>query len=344
MEPTTTRIEIFAPFSEAFELTKKILFQPFDPMKWLVIGFAAWLATFFTGSGSRGYNHDWTTRWKSELTEGSFSSGQTPAWLIPAVIVGAIFGLGLLLLVLWLNARARFIFTDCIVRNRGAIAEPWREYRQEGNRYFVFQVAISLISIVVFGGIGLLWFMSTYMGHNILPIVVLFPFGLISLLIMIPVILVIRFAVPVMYRQRCDVLSACKQVWNLIVANPGVFILFVLFYAVLYIAAVAIGCLANCITCCVACIPYIGTVLLLPVVMMLYSYPLCFIRQFGDPYDVWAGLQPTELPPIPPVQESQGTQEPPPVVESPPPTSPLPPAPPSWEPPSPPPPAPPSST
>jgi len=341
MEPTPPRIEIFAPFSEAFELTKKILFQPFDLAKWLVIGFAAWLATFFTGSGFRGYNHDWTTRWKSELAEGSFPSGQTAAWLIPAVIVGVIFGLALLLLVLWLNARARFIFTDCIVRNRGAIAEPWREYRQEGNRYFVFQVVISLISIVVFGGIGLLCFMSTYMGHNVLPIVVLIPSGLICLLIAIPVFLVIRLAVPVMYRQRCDVLSACKQVWDLIVANPAVFILFVLFYIVLYIAAVAIGCLANCVTCCIACIPYVGTVILLWVVMPLYSYPLCFIRQFGDPYDVWAGVQPVELPPIPPVQESQATQEPPPVQEPTTPTPPPPPAPPSSEEPPPPPPAPP---
>jgi hypothetical protein len=331
MEPTTPRIEIFAPFSEAFELTKKILFQPFDLAKWLVIGFAAWLATFFTGSGSRGYNHDWTTRWKSELAEGSFPSGQTAAWLIPVVIVGVIFGLALLLLVLWLNARARFIFTDCIVRNRGAIAEPWREYRQEGNRYFVFQVVISLISIVVFGGIGLLCFMSAYMGHHVLPIVVLIPSGLICLLIAIPVFLVIRLAVPVMYRQRCDVLSACKQVWNLIVANPAVFILFVLFYIVLYIAAVAIGCLANCVTCCIACIPYVGTVLLLPVVMVLYSYPLRFIRQFGDPYDVWAGVQPVELPKIPPVQESPATQEPPPVQEPTTPTPPPPPAPPSSE-------------
>ena len=47
MEPTPPRIEIFAPFGEAFELTKKILFQPFDLAKWLVIGFSAWLATFF---------------------------------------------------------------------------------------------------------------------------------------------------------------------------------------------------------------------------------------------------------------------------------------------------------
>jgi hypothetical protein len=342
MEPTPPpRIEIFAPFGEAFELTRKILFQPFDLAKYLTIAFAAWLATFFSGGGSgyRGYNQDWVTRWKSEVSEGTLSGG-TPAWFVPAIVVGGLISLAILVFFLWVNARGRFMFTDCIVRNRGAIAEPWREYRLEGNRYFVLQLVISLASIVVFGGIGLLCFMSTYMGHDVLPFAILIPSGLICLLIAIPVYLVIRLAVPVMYRQRCDVVSACKQVWALIVAQPGIFVLFVLFYIVLYIAAMLIGSIATCITCCIACIPYVGTVILLPVVMVLYAYPLCFIRQFGDPYDVWAGVQPSELPPIPPVQEPSG-QEPPPTQEAgPSPTPPPPPAPPASAPPYPPPPPP----
>ena len=44
MNGSEPKIEIFKPFGEAFELTKKILFQPFDLKKWFVIGFAAWLA------------------------------------------------------------------------------------------------------------------------------------------------------------------------------------------------------------------------------------------------------------------------------------------------------------
>src|ERR1700676_990808 len=43
------QIEIFKPFGEAFELTKKILFQPFDLKKWCVIGFAAFLANLGGG-------------------------------------------------------------------------------------------------------------------------------------------------------------------------------------------------------------------------------------------------------------------------------------------------------
>ena len=50
-------IQIFKPFGEAFELMKKILFQPFDLKKWLVIGFAAWLANL-GGGGSFNYPYN----------------------------------------------------------------------------------------------------------------------------------------------------------------------------------------------------------------------------------------------------------------------------------------------
>ena len=43
------KIEIIKPFGEAFELMKKILFQPFDFKKWFVIGFAAFLSGHISG-------------------------------------------------------------------------------------------------------------------------------------------------------------------------------------------------------------------------------------------------------------------------------------------------------
>ena len=51
MNGNGSKIEIFKPFGEAFELTKKILFQPFELKKWFVIGFAAWLANLGAGGG-----------------------------------------------------------------------------------------------------------------------------------------------------------------------------------------------------------------------------------------------------------------------------------------------------
>ena len=54
----------------------------------------------------------------------------------------------LLLIVLfaWLRARGRFIFVDCVVRNRAAIVAPWKEFRAEGNSFFLFSLLVVLVS------------------------------------------------------------------------------------------------------------------------------------------------------------------------------------------------------
>src|SRR5881398_673032 len=62
MNGSEPQIEIFKPFSEAFELMKKILFQPFDLKRWLVIGFAAFLAGLSGGFHS---SFNPSSRWSS---------------------------------------------------------------------------------------------------------------------------------------------------------------------------------------------------------------------------------------------------------------------------------------
>ncbi len=309
MDSPPVRPEIFAPFGEAFELTRKILFQPFDLGKWLVIGFAAWLATFLNGFGFN-YRYDFNKRGRFShwLHTGHIHSlHDIPPAYIPFIIVGLIFLFALAVLLLWLNARARFIFTDCIVRNRGAIVEPWGEYHEEGNSYFVLNLIVALCSFLIFGGLGLLFLASWYWHHPLVPLALLILIAVIIGLAGVVVGLVLKLIVPVMYRQRCGAVAAFLQVWNLVLDRPGIFILYVLFYLVLLMAAFMIGCIATCVTCCAAMLPYVGTVILLPVVMVLFAFPLCFLRQFGEQYDVWAGVTLAQLPsppPIPPIQET----------------------------------------
>lgn len=309
MNPSDRRPEIFAPFGEAFDLTKKICFQPFNLGKWFVIGFAAWLATFFGGGGSYSWGNrvshgDW--QWHAQHQGAPANWHNTAPWVIPVVLVALIFGLALLALILWLNARGRFMFTDCIVRNRGAIAEPWREYRTEANSLFVFLLVVAFCSLVGFGGLAFFFALTWYWASPVISTTLLVILGVCWFFLVLLFSLVTRFMVPVMYRQRCRALAAFGTVGALVGANLGIFILFLLFYFLLWIAALAVACVAGCLTCCLAAIPYLGTVILLPVVMLLYTFPLSFLRQFGDAYDVWAVLPPpTEPPPpqVPPVQE-----------------------------------------
>src|SRR5438309_2348215 len=201
------KIEIFQPFGEAFELMKKILFQPFDFKKWLVIGFVAWLANL-AGSGG-GFNYQYDRREHVQTLNQTISQIPQPV-LITGICVLICLVLALVLVVAWLRARGGFMFTDCIVKNRGAVAAPWCEFRTEANSYFLY--------------------------------------------------------------------------W--------------LFLIILGLASALVACVVTCATCCITAIPYVGTVILLPVFVLLRSFSLLFIRQFGPDYDVWANFMPPEFLPI----------------------------------------------
>ena len=41
-------------------------------------------------------------------------------------------------------------------------------------------------------------------------------------------------------------------------------------------------------TCCIAGLPYVSSVVFLPALVWLLAFKLLFLRQFGPEYDVWA--------------------------------------------------------
>ena len=148
---------------------KKILFQPFELKKWLVIGFAAWLANLGAGGGGIG-NFNYPDNRREGAEKFNETIGQIPQ---PVLITGicVLICVVLLLIVLfaWLRARGRFILVDCIVRNRAAIVEPWKEFRAEGNSFFLFSllVVLVLIAVIVIAGLVLIVpFIPGAIRHN----------------------------------------------------------------------------------------------------------------------------------------------------------------------------------
>ena len=300
MNGTGPEIQIFKPFGEAFELMKKILFQPFDMKKWFIIGFAAWLANL-GGGGS--FNYPYNEREDAHKLNETIS--QIPHSILITGIC-ALVAVVLLLVVLfaWLRARGRFLFIDCIVRNRGAIAEPWREFRTEGNSYFLFSLAAAVCLVLftallsaplVYVAIRGRFYLSLHRDRlepYVLLIIALWVF--IILLVVFAWALIVNFMVPVMYRRRCRAYEAFRAATSLIVRHPGEIVLYCLFLIILAVGCVMVGCMVTCATCCIAAIPYVGTVVLLPVFVLLRSFSLLFLRQFGPEYDVWATFTPPE--------------------------------------------------
>ena len=95
------------------------------------------------------------------------------------------------------------------------------------------------------------------------------------------------FAVPVMYLRRCRVLAAWREVWGLLSANPGAFALYVLFKMVIGMAVGTIAMLVFCATCCcLAILPFLWAVVLLPLFVFVRSYSLYFLGQFHPGYQL----------------------------------------------------------
>ena len=326
MNGTEPKIEIFKPFGEAFELTKRILFHPFDVKKWFVIGFAAWLANL----GGSGFNYQYNRREDVQKLNEAISQIPHPILVIGVCVLISLV-LVLIVLFAWLRARGGFMFIDCIVKNRGAVAKPWREFRNEGNSYFLFSLVVGLCFLIFAALLSLPLIILAIKGRyyffihrdrlNIYLISAIAAWVFIILLLVLVWALIANFMTPVMYRRRCRAYEAFRAVTTLIAANPGEILLYCLFLIVLALATAIVACLVTCATCCIAAIPYIGTVILLPVFVLLRSFSLLFLRQFGPEYDVWAGSIPPEFLPI-------LSPAPPPSTSAlnPPPEPPLPPA------------------
>ena len=105
------------------------------------------------------------------------------------------------------------------------------------------------------------------------------------------------FVVPIMYLRRVNALEGWGILLRLLREDIGNFVLYLLFQIVLAIAigvlVVAIILLTCCIAGCIAAIPYVGTVLMLPIFMFSRAYSAYFLAQYGPEFDVF-GTEPQQ--------------------------------------------------
>ena len=143
-------------------------------------------------------------------------------------------------------------------------------------------------------------------------------FSLVGLTIGTVKTLTIDFVVPVMYISGCTVTEGWRVVWQLCKANLGKFFLFLLFLFVVNIAIGMIIFLAVIFTCCCAAcilaIPYLGTVLMLPILVWRRAYSALYFAQFGLQFDVFSrnesAVVPTDTFPLPPESPQTPPQDP----------------------------------
>src|SRR5690348_10051424 len=119
---------------------------------------------------------------------------------------------------------------------------------------------------------------------------VLFVAGIIFLLVRK---LTTDFVVPIMYLRGNRCLEAWREFRQMLGSNLGNFILYLLFQLVIELVTglmILVIMVVCCPVCCFLMIPYLGTVLLLPIILFKRAYSLHYLAQYGPGYNVFPPL------------------------------------------------------
>jgi hypothetical protein len=288
------------PFERAWERMKLALFRPFDLHKWFVVGFNAFLAGLAESrNGSAG------GRTRSDMSFREFLDWPDKAWAWLTSHPGWFIGLGFLaaavivlgIVLLWLSSRGKFMFLDNVVHNRAEIAKPWREFQKEGDSLFLWRLVFGFAAIIIFAAFIVFFFVGARQLYDAgfgrrVPILFLAGTGLAFLVLLVIIgyisLFLNDFVVPIMARDRIPAVAAWRRFLPLLGHHPFHFILYGIIIFVLYILFVIVVIVAGLVTCCIGwlilVIPYIGTVVTLPVWFTFRTFSLEFLAQFGPEY------------------------------------------------------------
>jgi hypothetical protein len=298
----TQNISVSIPVSQAIEHVKRVLFNPFDAGKWFTIGFCAWLAQLGQGGfgGSYGGGNGRNQNPQEMIQRGRDFLTANLYWIVPVAIALVVIGIVLWVLIVWLSSRGKFMFLHCVAYDKAEVRVPWHLFRREANSLFWFRLTLGLVQIFsilpLLAAIALLiWHMIQRGAPALAGVVGSVGLGLLVLLAVLTFWVVSRltndFVVPVMFLRGDRCLAAWSVLRGLLAVNAGGIVLYLLFQILLTIAIGACVLALVLVTCCVAgcllALPYLGTVLFLPVLLFQRAYSVFYLRQYGTGFDVF---------------------------------------------------------
>jgi hypothetical protein len=299
------RISVIDPIGPAIEHVRLMLFKPFDLSKWFIIGFCAWLAQL--GQGGGGGGNGWRGNGHEpgmEAIKSSIIAHMAIIILVAAIVIPIIIIIAVALC--WLRSRGQFMFVHCVAGNKAEVVVPWNKFARHGNSLFLFRIIIGFIGFLVivlpiaasvFAG-----FAMFATGFNPAAIMGLIGAGFFVVVISILFAVVSKFTtdfvVPIMFLNTESCVAGWKQCLTLINSNKAQMALYILLQIVIFMVIAFISLTICLVTCCCCCcllvlfvLPYVGTVILLPLFAFKRAYSFFYLRQFGTQFDVF-GVQP----------------------------------------------------
>jgi len=220
-------------------------------------------------------------------------------WLIPTAVAVALTSLALMALVMWLSSRGKFMLLHNVALNSAEVTAPWNEYGREADSLFKFRLVVALAGMAVLLPLAILGViialsMISRGEANVTGVItevgLAMTFFMLSLAVNLFLKFTTDFVVPIMYLRRQTCMAAWGEFWGLLTGHIGDFVIYLLFQIALAMAIGMLVLLVVVFTCCTAgclmMLPYIGTVLLLPVILFKRSYSLYYLAQFGPQYEV----------------------------------------------------------
>lgn len=304
------------PLSQAWLRMKLMLFRPFDIGTWFALGFTAFLAGLAESGSSANVqykkfiNDDVSYDGIGDMVQDFGATAQDflqNGLGLGLALLGGFVLISLYLLLLWLSSRGQFMFLDNLVHRRTAISRPWQEFAAQADSLFLWQIIYTLVLMAIVGLCVLFGFslfgplmIGDVSWMVVAPLVILA--GTIVFILAMAMIytdfFLTAFVVPIMHKERIGTMAAWSRFITIFREHPGNFFLAGLFYLIINVASTIAIVFAGLLTCCIGfllmAIPYVGSVIILPVSVLTRYFTLDFLGQFGDEFSLLD--QPDETP------------------------------------------------
>ncbi len=308
-------IEYMRPLSQGWGRMIQVLFRPFDLLKWFVLGFTAFLAQLTdgpNGGGREGWNggreefEDFEEFLDYPHIAWEWLLGH-PGWFT-LIVIGLLALIMVVVLLIWLSSRGKFMFLDNVVHNRDKVTQPWYEFRTLGNSLFTWRLCFGVIVMAAFLGLIVLCYftLADLNGHGFPTRMTVLSVGGMVLaalaLILITAYIALfldHFVVPLMYKYKVGVGAAWGRFLSLFTSHWLHFVWYGIIVLFIYIVFMTVVVMVGLLTCFVGfillVIPYIGSVITLPISYTLRAFSLEFLVQFGPGFSVFHEPEPVPI-------------------------------------------------
>lgn len=303
------RMDVGSAIAPAFQHMTKVLFKPFQMLKWLALGFVS----IFAGGGGGSGNF----RLPGNYDHGGGGGNPWPGferWIEhfwPILVIGVLFAIALGFVLMWLISVFHFVYLNDVARNSGAIREPFHRLRKLGTSLFLWNLVYGFLFLLLLGVLVAAPLLTVFViardigtAAQVAAVVWAVLVGISMILLACVIDVFVRhFVSAAMYVRGVGILEGWRIILPVLRANVGQVILYILLLIAFGIGIGIVSVIVALITMLIFAIPFggialvgyligkaLGLTLSVPVIAVISTY--AFVVMLIYAYAVNCLLQP----------------------------------------------------